>query len=97
MKVEVSKEWCTNMAKAEAASDNVPDSAGSVFCWLVEEFGPDGSSTGRYMLDQGELSTTSDPYAARRFRRMRTAMFRADDMRTKHGGDWRHVQHGFAA
>ena len=97
MKVEVSKEWCANMAKAEAASDSAPDSAGFVYCWLVEEFGPDGNSTGRYMLDMGSLAITYDVYAARRLRREQSAGFRALDMKERHGGDWRPVEHGFAA
>lgn len=68
---------------------------GDVFCWLVEEFGANGNSTGRFMLDQGDLTITKNVYAARRFRGMRTAMFRAEDMREKHDGDWRHTQHCF--
>jgi len=97
MKVEVSKEWCVNMAKAEAESDSAPDSAGFVYCWLVEEFGPDGNSTGRYMLDQGALTITTDVHAARRLRRQQSAGFRALDMKAQHKGDWRAVEHGFAA
>ena len=77
-----------------------PQAAGPVadteFCWLVEEFAG-GNSTGRYMLDQVELTITSSVHDARRFRRMRTAMFRAEDMRKKHGGAWRHAHHGFIA
>ena len=67
------------------------------YVWLVEEFGPDGSSTGRYMLDQGALTITADVYAARRLRRRQSAGFRAMDMKAQHGGDWRPVEHGFAA
>lgn len=84
-------------AQAEAASDSAPDSAGFVYCWLVEEFGLDGNSTGRYMLDMGSLSITYDVYAARRLRREQSAGFRALDMMERHGGDWRPVEHGFAA
>lgn len=68
---------------------------GALYCWLVEEFGADGNSTGRYMLDQGALTITANVHEARQFLRMRTAMFRAKDMREKHGGDWRHAHHGF--
>lgn len=67
----------------------------AAFFWLVEEFGANGNSTGRYMLDQGALTITNNVHDARKFRGMRTAMFRADDMREKHGGDWRHTRHGF--
>ena len=93
----VSKEWCMNMAKAEAASDSAPDSAGFVYCWLVEEFGADGNSTGRYMLDQGSLKVTADVCKARRLRRQQSAEFRALDMKALHKGDWRAVEHGFGA
>lgn len=71
--------------------------AGTIFRWLVEEFGADGNSTGRYMLDQGELTITTNVHEARQFVRSCTAMFRADDMRVTHGGDWRHMRHGFMA
>lgn len=74
-----------------------PHSEGTVYRWLVEEFGQDGNSTGRYMLDQGDLTITVNVHEARQFRGMRTAMFRAEDMRAKHGGDWRHTHHGFVA
>jgi hypothetical protein len=67
------------------------------FCWLVEEFGPEGKSTGRYMLDQGALTITHDVNAARKFRRWQSAGFRALDMKAQHKGDWRAVEHGFAA
>lgn len=76
--------------QGEAASD-------TTFCWLVEEFGPDGNSTGRYMLDMGSLAITHDVYAARRLRREQSAGFRALDMKERHGGDWRPVEHGFSA
>jgi len=33
------------------------------YVWLVEEFGPEGNSTGRYMLDQGALTITTDVFA----------------------------------
>lgn len=82
--------------QAEAASDSASDSAGFLYCWLVEEFGPDGNSTGRYMLDMGSLAITHDVYAARRLRREQSAGFRALDMKERHGGDWRPVEHGFA-
>ena len=65
------------------------------YVWLVEEFGPEGSSTGRYMRDRGSLAITYDVYAARRLRREMSAAFRALDMEEKHGGDWRPVEHGF--
>lgn len=68
-----------------------------VLCWLVEEFGPEGNSTGRYMLDQGALTITYDVYAARRFRRWQSAGLRALDMKAQHKGDWRAVAHGFDA
>jgi len=66
-----------------------------IYVWLVEEFSPDGSSTGRYMLDRGSLAITYDVYAARRLRREMSAAFSALDMEEKHGGDWRPVEHGF--
>ena len=65
------------------------------YVWLVEEFGPEGNSTGRYMLDQGALTITADVCAARRLRRQQSAGFRALDMKEKHGGDWRPVEHSF--
>ena len=67
------------------------------FCWLVEEFGPDGSSTGHYMLDQGALTITTDVHAAKKLRRWQSAGFRALDMKAQHKGDWRAVEHGFGA
>jgi len=67
------------------------------FCWLVEEFSPDGNSTGRYMLDQGALTTTTDVHSAKRLRRWRSAGLRALDMKAQHKGDWRAVEHGFGA
>ena len=65
------------------------------YVWLVEEFGPEGNSTGRYMLDMGSLAITCDVYAARQLRWNMSAGFRALDMKEKHGGDWRAVEHGF--
>ena len=65
------------------------------YSWLVEEFRPDGTSTGRYMLDMGLLTITSDACAASRLRREQSAGFRALDMKERHGGDWRPVEHGF--
>lgn len=97
MKVEQTKDWCMNMAKAEVQSDSAPDSAGFLYCWLVEEFGPDGNSTGRYMLCQGALTITADVCVARKLRRQQSAGFRALDMKAQHGGDWRPVEHGFEA
>ena len=66
-----------------------------IYVWLVEEFSPDGSSTGRYMLDRGSLAITYDVYAARRLRREMSAAFSALDMREARRGDWRAVEHGF--
>jgi hypothetical protein len=90
----------TAVSSPRPALVTAPQAAGPVadteFCWLVEEFAG-GNSTGRYMLDQVELTITSSVHDARRFRRMRTAMFRAEDMRKKHGGAWRHAHHGFIA
>lgn len=65
------------------------------YAWLVEEFSPEGNSTGRYMLCQGALTITSDVQAARKLRRQTSAGFRALDMKAQHGGDWRAVEHGF--
>jgi len=73
----------------------MPDDTQTEFCWLVEEFAPNGNSTGRYMLDMGSLAITHDVYAARRLRREQSAGFRALDMKERHGGDWRPVEHGF--
>lgn len=53
------------------------------------------SSCGGYMTDQGALTITDDVYAARRLRRQMSAGFRALDMKERHGGDWRPVEHGF--
>lgn len=74
-----------------------PANETTVYRWLVEEFDANGNSTGRYMLDHGDLTITANAHEARKFRGMRTAMFRAEDMRAKHGGDWRHTHHGFMA
>ena len=68
---------------------------GAGFCWLVEEFGPEGNSTGRYMLDQGALTTTTDVHAAKKLRRWQSAGLRALDMKAQHKGDWRAIEHGF--
>ena len=65
------------------------------YAWLVEEFGPNGNSTGHYMLDQGALTITTDVRAARKLRRQQSAGFRALDMKAQHGGDWCAVEHGF--
>jgi hypothetical protein len=67
------------------------------FCWLVEEFGPEGNSTGRYMLDQGALTITTDVHAAKKLRRWQSAGLRALDMKAQHKGDWRAIEHGFGA
>lgn len=64
--------------------------------WLVENFTKEGQSTGLYMLCQVNMTVTADPNAARKFRRQRTAEFRALDMRETRRGDWRAVEHGFA-
>lgn len=88
--------WVSTAPALTAAPQAAEPVAATEFCWLVEEFAG-GNSTGRYMLDQGELTVTANVHEARRFRRMRTAMFRAEDMREKHGGDWRHAHHGFTA
>lgn len=71
--------------------------AADAFWWLVEEFGPEGNSTGRYMLDQGALTITTDVHAAKKLRRWQSAGFRALDMKALHKGDWRAVEHGFPA
>lgn len=65
------------------------------YWWLVENFTPDGQSTGLYMACQVNMTLTADVNAARRFRRQRTAEFRAADMREARRGDWRAVEHGF--
>ena len=51
------------------------------YSWLVENFTKDGQSTGLYMACQVNMTLTADVNAARRFRRQRTAEFRAMDMR----------------
>ena len=65
------------------------------YSWLVENFTKDGKSTGLYMACQVNMTVTADVNAARKFRRQITAEFRALDMKEKHGGDWRPVEHGF--
>ena len=82
---------------SDLETSGIEDGAGFVYCWLVEEFGPNGNSTGRYMLDQGSLKVTADVYKARRLRRQQSAEFRALDMKALHKGDWRAVEHGFGA
>ena len=71
------------------------DSGGMTYRWLVEDFTPEGQSTGLYMACQLNLTLTADVNAARKFRRQRTAEFRALDMREARRGDWRAVEHGF--
>ena len=63
--------------------------------WLVENFTKEGNSTGLYMACQVNMTVTADVNAARKFRRQRTAEFRALDMREARRGDWRAVEHGF--
>ena len=65
------------------------------YWWLVENFTKDGQSTGLYMACQVNMTLTADVNAARKFRRQRTAEFRAADMREARRGDWRAVEHGF--
>ena len=65
------------------------------YSWLVEKFTKDGQSTGLYMACQVNMTVTADVNAARKFRRQRTAEFRALDMRDARRGDWRAVEHGF--
>ena len=65
------------------------------YLWLVENFTPEGQSTGLYMACQVNMTLTADVNAARKFRRQRTAEFRALDMREARRGDWRAVEHGF--
>lgn len=65
------------------------------YAWLVENFTPDGQSTGLYMACQVNMTLTADVNAARKFLRQRTAEFRALDMREARRGDWRAVEHGF--
>ena len=71
------------------------DSGGVTYRWLVENFTPEGQSTGLYMACQVSMTLTADVNAARTFRRQRTAEFRALDMREARHGDWRAVEHGF--
>ena len=71
------------------------DSGGMTYRWLVENFTQEGQSTGLYMACQVNMTLTADVNAARKFRRQRTAEFRAMDMREARGGDWRAVEHGF--
>jgi hypothetical protein len=61
----------------------------------VENFTKDGQSTGLYMECQVNMTLTADVHKARKFRRQRTAEFRALDMRDARRGDWRAVEHGF--
>lgn len=100
-----------NAGRAAPAAPSVPAQALTdaqvvdEVAWLVEKFRSDGTSTGCYMagyaLDaeapDGDLSitTTTDPTKARRYRRMRTAEFRAADAQQQHGGVWRATQHAF--
>lgn len=67
----------------------------TTYRWLVENFTPEGQSTGLYMACQVNMTLTADVNAARKFRRQRTAEFRAMDMREARRGDWRAVEHGF--
>ena len=66
-----------------------------LYRWLVENFTPQGQSTGLYMACQVNMTLTADVNAARKFRMQRTAEFRAADMREARCGDWRAVEHGF--
>lgn len=68
---------------------------GMTYWWLVENFTTEGQSTGLYMACQVNMSLTADVHKARKFRRQRTAEFRAMDMRIARLGDWRAVEHGF--
>ena len=52
-----------------------------LYRWLVENFTPQGQSTGLYMACQVHMTLTADVNAARKFRMQRTAEFRALDMR----------------
>lgn len=79
------------------AHERVPAEAGDEFYWLVENFTPEGQSTGLYMACQVNMTLTGDVNAARKFRRQSTAELRALDMREARRGDWRAVEHGFAA
>ena len=67
----------------------------TTYRWLVENFTKEGNSTGLYMACQVNMTVTADVNAARKFRRQRTAEFRALDMREARRGDWRAVEHGF--
>jgi hypothetical protein len=71
------------------------DHGGMTYWWLVENFTPEGQSTGLYMECQVNMTLTGDVNKARKFRRQRTAEFRALDMREARHGDWRAVEHGF--
>lgn len=71
------------------------DQGGMTYWWLVENFTPEGQSTGLYMACQVNMTLTADVHRARKFRRQRTAEFRALDMREARRGDWRAVEHGF--
>lgn len=71
------------------------DHGGMTYWWLVENFTPEGYSTGLYMKCQVSMTLTGDVNKARKFRRQRTAEFRALDMREARRGDWRAVEHGF--
>ena len=66
-----------------------------LYRWLVENFTPQGQSTGLYMACQVHMTLTADVNAARKFRMQRTAEVRALDMRETRRGDWRAVEHGF--
>ena len=66
-----------------------------IYAWLVENFTKEGRSTGLYMACQVNMTLTADVNVARKFRRQRTAEFRAADMRDARHGDWRAVEHGF--
>lgn len=66
-----------------------------IYRWLVENFTTEGKSTGLYMACQVDMTLTADVNAASKFRRQRTAEFRALDMREARHGDWRAVEHGF--
>lgn len=71
------------------------DHGGVTYWWLVENFTPEGQSTGLYMECQVNMTLTGDVNKARKFRRQRTAEFRALDMREARHGYWRAVEHGF--
>ena len=78
---------------AEPATER--DQTGMTYWWLVENFDHEGRSTGLYMECQVNMTLTADVHKARKFRRERTAEFRALDMRQARRGDWRAVEHGF--